>query len=114
MKIGYKNGRLKKTCTQKKAAIKCLPGDIPPSLLFQRLGELAAFENLDQIPFQEPPLHFHPLREGEVGKFAVTIRSLWRIVFEPAGEFALQEDGTAKESTVTEIIIHSVKDYHSR
>jgi len=114
MKVGYRNRRIQKIGTQRKAAIKHLPNDIPPDLLFQRLSELAAFENLDEIPFQEPPLHFHPLREDMAGQFAVTLRALWRIVIEPAGNFESREDGTAREITVTEITVLSVGDYHSK
>ena len=114
MKIGYRNRNLEKICTTKKAAIKHLPDNISYTLLFQRLGELAAFDNLGQIPFQESPLHFHPTRKNLAGKYAVTLRSLWRIVFEPAGVFELQEDGTEKRGTVTEITIFCVEDYHSK
>ncbi len=112
MKIGYAKPKLEKICTKQKEAAKHLSG-IPPKLLFRRLNEPSAFNNLGQIPFQAPPLHFHPLREDLAGKYAVTVRSLCRIVFEPAGEFLCREDGTAIGETVTEIAILFIGDYHS-
>ncbi len=114
MKIGYKNRKLEKICTKQKDASRRLPQKIKSELLFLRLQQLAAFDNLELIPFQVPPLHFHPLREDLAGGFAITIRSLWRIVFEPAGDFEIREDGTADLSTVTEITITAVKDYHKK
>jgi hypothetical protein len=114
MKLGYGNRKLEKICTEKKAAIKHLPADISPGLLLQRLGELAAFDNLDEIPFQMAPLHFHPLRANLARKYAVTLRSLWRIVIEPAGDFEQNADGTAVESTVTQVTILCIEDYHPK
>ena len=112
MQIGYANPKLERICTKRKAASKHLPSQIKPELLIQRIGELGAFDNLGEIPFQAPPLHFHPVRETLAGAYAVTIRGLWRIVFVPDGEFERREDGTAIEETVTEITIHLIEDYH--
>jgi len=112
MKIGYRNAKVRKYCTERKNAAKHLPDHIEPELLFQRLNELAAFADVEQIPFQLPPLHFHPLRANHAGRFAVTVRGKYRIIFEPAGEFEQSEDGSAVTSTVTEISIYSVEDYH--
>lgn len=114
MKIGYRNAKLRGVCTERRKAAKHLPNQIRPELLFQRLGELAAFANLGEIPFQTTPLHFHPLREDQRGRFAVTLRGKWRIVFQPSGEFEQREDGSSIEETVTEIIIHAVEDYHGK
>lgn len=114
MKIGYRNAKLWGVCTERKKAAKHLPGQVKPELLFQRLGELAAFANLGEIPFQTTPLHFHPLREDQRGRFAVTSRGKWRIVFEPAGEFEQREDGSPIDETVTGITIHAVEDYHGK
>lgn len=111
MKIGYVNRKTEEICTRKKEATKHLSG-IKPELLFQRIGELAAFDDLGQIPFQVPPLHFHPLRENHAGQYGVTLHSLTRIVFEPAGDFERLDDGTPDKSTVTAITILSIGDYH--
>ena len=114
MKIGYASKKLHKACTQEKDAKKHLSGsNVKPKHLFQRLAELAAFENLGQVPFQEPPLHFHPLRGDRAGEYAVTIRDLWRITFTPAGEFERKPDGSALEESVTEIVVRFTGDYHS-
>ena len=111
MKIGYVNRKMEKICTRKKEASKHLSG-IKPELLFQRIGELAAFDNLGQIPFQAPPLHFHPLRADRAGQYGVTLRSLMRIAFEPTGDFGRLDNGTPDKSTVTAITILSIGNYH--
>lgn len=113
-KIGFLNRKLQGICTQKKKAAKHLPGHIKPELLFQRLNELHAFANLGEIPFQTTPLHFHPLREDQRGRFAVTLHGKYRIVFEPAGTFERNDDGTPIKETVTEITIYAVEDYHGK
>jgi plasmid maintenance system killer protein len=113
MKIGFQNATVRKYCTEKKHASKHLPDSIPPNLLFQRLGELAAFANLGEIPFQVPPLHFHPLRANHAGRFAVTVRGKYRVVFEPSGDFERDaKDGSVIAATVQEINVFCVEDYH--
>lgn len=113
MLIGYANAKLQKICEQKKAARKHLRR-IDPEVLFQRIGQLVAFNNLAQIPFQAPPLHFHPVRANLAGKYAVTVKGLMRIVFRPTGEFKTLSDGTPDLSTVTEIEVVAVEDYHDQ
>ncbi len=113
MLIGYANAKLQKICEQKKAAKKHLRG-IDPKVLFQRISQLEAFNNLAQIPFQAPPLHFHPLTANRAGKWGVTIKRLMRIVLQPAGDFETLTDGTPDLSTVTEIEIVAVEDYHDQ
>ena len=113
MLIGYANSRLQKICEQKKTAQKHLRG-IDPDVLFLRINQLMAFSNLGHIPLLVPPLHFHPLRANLAGKYAVTVRGLMRIVFQPVGEFKTLSDGTPDLSTVIEIEIVAVKDYHDQ
>ncbi len=48
------------------------------------------------------------------GKYAVTVKGLIRIVFQPAGEFKTLSDGTPDLSTVTEIEVVAVEDYHDQ
>ena len=79
----------------------------------RRMEDLAAFNNLSEIPFRAPPLDFHPLSEDRAGEFAIKIHSLDRICFTPAGEFALDKAGNIDPSTVTEIEIVFVGNYHN-
>lgn len=55
---------------------------LPPALL-ERIRDILSFldvcervEDMDQ-----PTLHLHPLKGGLRGKWAVTVRANWRIVF---------------------------------
>lgn len=112
MKIGFGSKRLERIANSEKAARKFLPANITPIQLFRRLQELSAFPCMGEIPFRTTPLHFHPLRGNFAGKYAVTLHGLWRIVFEPYGEYCTSEDGTPDLATVTEILITSVENYH--
>ena len=112
MLIGYASTKLENVCKGGKAAVKHLPGNIKPALLVQRMSELVAFDSLGQIPFQQSPLHFHPLTASLAGQYAVTLKGRWRIVFEPDGDFERQKDGTPIEETVTRITITYIGDYH--
>jgi len=110
--IGYASEKIRKICEESRAARKALP-QATAALLPQRLGELAAFPCLSSIPFLEPPLKFHRLRENLSGQFAVWICKKYRIVFQPAGEFVRNPDGIADLTTVTAVEITAVEDYHN-
>ena len=60
---------------------------------------LAAYSNLGQVPFQTPPLHYHPLGANLAGKHAVTVQGLMRVIFQPTGDFSKLNDGTPDLST---------------
>ena len=113
MRIGYANGKLQKVCEETKAARKYLK-TIDPKILIQRIGELAAYDNLAQVPIRTPPLHYHPLRANLAGRYAVTVQGLMRVIFVPAGDFQKLDNGTPDLSTVTAIEIVAVKDYHDK
>lgn len=112
MLIGFENAKLEKQCNKKKDAQKLLPDDIPPEKLFRRIGNLADFNNLGEIPFRAPPLDFHPLRENHAGMYAVKLSAKWRIIFRPIGEFEKKADGSPSLETVTQIEIHKIENYH--
>ena len=111
MLIGYASKKLQKICTQRKPALKTLSQE-SADVLPRRLEDLAAFDNLAQIPFRQPPLHFHPLRENWSGGFVIKLRGGDGVVFEPTGVFTKNEDGAPVLETVTEIEITFVGDYH--
>lgn len=111
--IGYASAKLQKICTREKEARKAL-SQHSADLVFRRLSELAAFDNLGQIPVRAPPLHFHRLREDASGRFVIKLHGGDGIVFRPVGEFASNDDGSPKLSTVTEIEIEFVGNYHGK
>jgi len=110
--IGYATSRLQKVCTIHKEARKKL-AQRSADLVIQRLGELAAFASLGHIPVRSPPLHFHPLREDDSGKFVVKLHGGDGTVFTATGDFVSLGDGSPDLSTVTQVEIQFVGNYHS-
>jgi plasmid maintenance system killer protein len=110
MLIGYASTKLHKICTESKAAKKALPQTVAERLP-QRLGELAAFRCLKDVPIGTP-LFRHALSADWSGHYAVRIDKKFRIVFRPLGEFDLLPDETPDLGTVTEIEIVAIEDYH--
>ena len=117
MLIGYKNPKLQKIATKQKEAMKALPNE-SATLVFKRLSQLAALDNLGQIECHAPPLHLHLLtkeRKGQgnrPGEFVVKLHGGDGIVFRPAGKFLKLKDGTPDACTVTEIEITRIGNYH--
>lgn len=112
IRIGYASARLQKICTQQRDARKALSQQ-SASLVVQRLTQLTAFKDLGQIPVKAPPLHFHPLREDRSGAFVIKLHAGDGIVFRPTGDFETCEDGSPKLSTVSEVEIAFVGNYHN-
>lgn len=111
MLIGYASKKLQKICTEEKAARKALSQD-SAARMFRKLQDFAAFNNLAEIPFRAPPLHFHPLTEDRSGEFAIKIHGLDRICFYPVGEFVTDEDGNIDLATVTQVEVNFIGNYH--
>ena len=112
MLIGYASTKLQKICTKSKDARKALSQDSADALP-DRLQDLAAFDNLGQIPIRHAPLHFHPLREDLSGEFAINLKGLDRVVFKPVGDFQTTEDGGILLSSVTSVEVTFVGNYHN-
>lgn len=112
MLIGYASKKLQKICTKEKDAKKALPEEAATQI-FRRLADLEAFNNLSEIPFQAPPLRFHPLREDRTGQFGITIHGLQRVCFRPVGGFSTDEEGNVVLASVTCVEITFVGNYHS-
>ena len=112
MLIGYASTKLQKICTLTKDAKKALSAH-SADRIFDRLSDLAAFNNLSEIPFRATPLDFHPLTASRSGEFAIKIHGLDRICFRPTGNFSLDEDGELILASVTEVEITFVGNYHT-
>ncbi len=112
MLIGYASKKLQKICTKEKDAKKALSEDAA-ARIFDRIQDLAAFNNLGEIPYRAPPLDFHPLTGDRAGDFAIKIHGLDRVCFRPAGDFERDENGNALLASVTAVEINFVGNYHS-
>src|SRR3989338_780836 len=105
MKIGYINKKLEKECLQAKKYW----GEIGEKL-FIRLSDLAAFDNLSQVP-SVPPHRCHPY-EGSTLKFSVDLTRNYRLIFSPAGKYKVKDGVGIVRESVKEIIIEKIKDPH--
>lgn len=104
MKISYSSSKLEKILTTPKLLKKYYSNDY--SRLRNRLSELAAANSLAEIPLLPPPRR-HKLIGDQSGKWGIDYSPNDRIVICPAGEFDVNDI-----STITEIIILSLEDYH--
>ena len=116
MLIGYANSKWKKIATRQKEAKKVL-SQKSAALVPQRLSQLAAFENLGEIPFRAPPLHLHLLTNERTGQkqhqggFVIKLHGGDGIVFRPTDEFSKLDDGTTDTDTVTQVEIVFIGTY---
>lgn len=111
--IGFTSAKWQKICTKQKDARKALSQQ-SADLVIRRLGELAAFGNLGQIQLLAPPLHLHPLREDASGAFVIKLHGGDGIVFRPDGDFSSNDDGSPNLSTVTQVTVEFVGNYHGK
>jgi toxin HigB-1 len=108
--IGYANKKLERICLEARVTRKNLPQNVA-KLLPQRLVGIAAFASLGAIP-AGAPWHFHALSGDWTGCLSVWIDKKYRIIFRPAGAFAMAAEGMPDLATVTQITIESIEDYH--
>jgi len=119
MLIGYENSGWQKIATKQKEAMKALAKE-SADLVPQRLSQLAAFENLGQIPVRAAPLHLHLLakerkgHESRQGEFVIKLHKGDGIVFRPAGDYSRLGDGTPDVNTVTQVEIVFIGNYHRK
>jgi hypothetical protein len=110
--IGYESNRWQKICTSTKAARKALRQESAEQIQ-TRMMQLAAFNDLGQIPIRQPPLYFHALRADRSGEYSVRIHNGDVVVFTAVGTFEALADGTPNLKTVTEVSVTFVGNYHS-
>lgn len=104
MKISYSSKKLEKILTDPRLLKRHYPNDY--FRLQNRLSELAAANSLAEIPSTPPPRR-HKLKGDLSGKWGIDYSPNDRIVICPTGEFNVYD-----LSTITEIIILSLEDYH--
>ncbi len=111
MYIGYKNQKLKKTCTEINQALKILPSTIKPKRLFNRLRDLNGFESMADIP-TIPPYRLHKWKGKRKGQWTIDIQGLFRIHFIPVGDYTEDSEKNPILKTVTSIEIVDIGDFH--
>lgn len=111
MKIWYASSHLEKVCTVAKVAKKAYPADVAARIT-QQLVILAAYNHLDEVPFDSTPLRFHALRADYPGCFAVRLSAKMRLVIRPAGVVSYLNENDVDRSSVTEFEVVAIGDYH--
>ena len=106
MKIGYINKKFEKQCSLAKRTW----GERIGGKVLQRLAELAAFENLSQVPYT-PPQRCHLYRDSTL-KYAVDLTQNYRLIFSPAGKYEIKEGVGLVRESVKAVTIEHVEDYH--
>ena len=111
MTIRFDNTKLERLCNTEKELRK--KHQRRADTITQRLGELAAVDNLEQMKLI-PAARCHQLRVGNrKGQFAVNVDRMWRIVFAPDHDpVVLKPDGGIDLKQVTAINILEIVDYH--
>lgn len=104
MKILYSSKKLEKILTNPRLLKRYYSNDY--SRIMNRLSELKAANSLAEIPTTPPPRR-HKLKGELSGKWGIDYSANHRIVLCPAGKYDIND-----LSTITEIIILSLEDYH--
>jgi len=104
MYITFINDKIKKFCEDNKLARRKL-GDRCAKLLFQRIAEIRASDNLSTLHLLPGP-RCHSLSSNRNGQYAVDLEHPKRLVFLPIF------DGELIEKLVTDVVIIEIIDYH--
>jgi plasmid maintenance system killer protein len=87
-------------------------GPLRAKLLWRRLGELRAAENLEVIR-SLPQMRCHELKGNRAGMLSVDLDHPYRLIFEPANDpVPRTADNGLDWSKITAIRILAVEDYH--
>lgn len=104
MKVYYSSNRQQKILTDFRLLKKFYSNNFVN--ISNRLSELRAAENLNQIP-EVPPPRRHKLQGDLQGCWGINYSRNNRIVIRPAGEFDIND-----LSTINQITIIKLEDYH--
>ena len=111
MIIYFKTKKLQKECSNCRVMLK-KHGAIRAQKLGQRLMELGAADNLDQISHLPPP-RCHELIGRRAGQFSVDLDHPYRLLFIPAVDPVPKlEDGGIDKGHVSEIEVIGIVDTH--
>jgi len=104
MKIHYSTKKLEKVLTSMQQIKKHYGKDFVK--ITNRLSELRAADNLKQIP-EIPPPRRHKLFGNYAGCWGINFSKNDRIIIQPTGDYDIND-----LSTITEVIIVTLEDYH--
>lgn len=104
MEISYSNTRLKKLLSSPVLLNKQYPREA--QIVIQRLSELLIAQSLENIPHTPPPKR-HKLKGNYKDCWGICVKGGLRIIVKPIGQYD-EED----LSSITEIEIVDIKDYH--
>ena len=107
MRIHFADAKLKKICTDDRAAIKRL-GPSGASKLQSRLADLDAATTLGAVVFGRP----HPLAGDRMGQFALDLDRGRRLILASADPGAVLADGVTDWPSVTAVNVIEIGDYH--
>ena len=108
MKVGFKSYRLGKLCTNRKELVRKYGRPVAEKVetrLFQ-LGSAATLEEMRYLPGR-----CHQLKDARSGELSVTLHGGYRLTFRP-GNPAAGEAAVLDWSSVTEVIVTEIEDYH--
>ena len=110
MDISYANSKIRKICTDDKAARKAL-GRAGTEVLQERLQQIIDVDNLEALRFA--PGAWHELVGDRKGQLACSLLKRVRLVFVPANDpRPIKPDGGLDWSEVTAIMNLEIVDYH--
>jgi len=110
MEISYANSKIRKICTDDKAAQKVL-GKAGTEVLRERLQQMFDAETLEKLRFS--PGAWHELIGDRKGQLACSLLKRVRLVFVPANDpLPVKPDGGLDWSEVTAVINLEIVDYH--
>jgi plasmid maintenance system killer protein len=111
MKVFFRSNKLQKTCNTEKAMLVQM-GEKRTRKLKQRLMELQAADNLQQIP-KVPPPRCHELSGDRKGQLSVDLDHPYRLIFIPADDpVPTKNDGGLDWTRVTAVEILEIADTH--
>lgn len=111
MVVFFRTKKLQKQCSSQKEMLREF-GPARTRKLQQRLMELSAAENLNQIP-RTPPPRCHELTGDRAGQLSVDLDHPYRLILIPANDpVPRKPDGGLDWENVTEIEVVQIADTH--
>jgi toxin HigB-1 len=112
MNLSFASNKLKKILEDERKMQQEFGDRAKP--LRRRLRTLESAPTLAKVP-TTPPERCHQLSGDRAGRFAVTVKDNWRLIFVPAHDpVPVKPDGGVDLAAVTDIRIIEVVDYHGR
>lgn len=108
MELHYKTNKLKQLCEDPNCNVDLVKkyGSEVAKRLPQRIKELKAFNNLQDVP-TSPPQRRHKLTGNRNGQFAIMITSQYRLIFKQFDNSIIIEDlREIKEIEILEVSKH--------